>query len=233
MGDGQDQDGLDWRGDVPVSRRFDDPYYSTVNGLEETRHVFLQGNDLPRRWQGARGATVAELGFGTGLNVLAARALWREVAARGGVLRITSFEAYPMPRDDLARALAPWPQLDPGALLAAWPLTEPLDLGDTVLEVIWGDARETLPNWSGQVENWFLDGFSPARNPEMWEAALLQAVHDHTCPGGTAATYSAAGAVRRALSAAGFMVTRHPGYAGKRHMTRAERPRIAGLNDNL
>ena len=208
---------IDWRDGVPVARRFDDPYYSLSDGLAETEYVFLQGNRLEARWPGATAFRIAELGFGTGLNALAARALWRRLAQ--GRLLFTSFERYPLSRDQMARALAPWPALEPEPLIDAWPLSAPLDLGDMVIEVIEGDARTTLPAWTGRADAWFLDGFSPAKNPELWEPALLQAVRDRTAPGGTAATYTAAGHVRRALETAGFTVKRIPGFGGKRHMT--------------
>jgi tRNA U34 5-methylaminomethyl-2-thiouridine-forming methyltransferase MnmC len=89
------------------------------------------------------------------------------------------------------------------------------------LALIVGDARRTLPAWNGTADAWFLDGFSPAKNPELWEEALMAEVFAHTAPGGTAATYTAAGFVRRGLAAAGFAVSRVPGYGRKRHMTRA------------
>lgn len=219
--------GLDWRaGDVPVSRRFDDPYFSAADGLAETRHVFLAGNGLPARFRD--GFRVAELGFGTGLNMLAAAQGW---AAQGapGRLWLTSFEAYPMRADDMARALAAFPALTPWAarLLEGWRAgAAEIALGDGVsLSVIIGDARETLPAWTGRADAWFLDGFAPARNPELWGEALMAAVAAHTAPGGTAASYTAAGHVRRALAAAGMDVTRAPGYGRKRHMTCARMPR--------
>jgi tRNA U34 5-methylaminomethyl-2-thiouridine-forming methyltransferase MnmC len=97
-----------------------------------------------------------------------------------------------------------------------------IDLGDGVaLTVIAGDARETLLDWQGQADAWFLDGFSPAKNPELWGADLMAKVACHTAPHGTVATYTAAGFVRRGLADAGFDVTRLPGYGRKRHMTRA------------
>lgn len=197
---------------VPVSTRFDDPYFSLSGGLEETCHVFLAGNDLPARFRD--GFHVGELGFGTGLNFLATVAAFR--AARvAGRLHFTSFEAFPMAEEDRRRALAHYPDLPHDALKGA------RDVGLTVIE---GDARETLPRWTGRCDAWFLDGFSPAKNPALWEEALLAEVARHTLPGGTAATYSAAGAVRRRLAAAGFAVTRMPGFGRKRHMTRAVLP---------
>ena len=219
-------DQIAWRetdhGAVPVSTRFEDPYYSLAGGLDETGHVFLAGNDLPARFGGA--FAIAELGFGTGLNALATWAAWRDAGARGSVT-FTSFEAFPLDTATLARALAAFPALDPLAarLVVLWTPDGgrfALDPGFT-LEVVIGDARDTVPGWDGTADAWFLDGFSPARNPDLWEPALLRAVAERTAPGGTAATYSAAGHVRRALAAAGFTVTRAPGYGRKRHMTRA------------
>lgn len=213
------QPDLEWRpGDVPVSTRFDDPYYSHHDGLAETRHVFLRGNDLPGRFRD--GFHVAELGFGTGLNFLVTLQEFR-AAGCPGKLAFTSFEAFPMAIPDLARALAAFPGLPANILTEAdADRIPPAIRGDDFnLRVIFGDARATLPAWEGQADAWYLDGFSPARNPELWEPALLSAVAAHTAPGGTFATYSAAGAVRRALQAAGFAVDRRPGYGRKRHMS--------------
>lgn len=211
---------LSWMdGNIPVSDRFDDPYFSLQNGLEETRHVFVQGNDLPERF--APGFHIAELGFGTGLNMLTA---WSEWERRGMAvpLTFTSFEAYPMNTADMARALEAFPELAcwSDRFLAAWRGGE-CDLGSLHLTVVEGDARETLPPWTGQADAWFLDGFSPAKNPELWQPELMQQVADHTASGGTAATYTAAGFVRRGLQEAGFSVYRTPGYGRKRHMTQA------------
>ena len=213
---------LEWRGGVPIAQDFDDPYFSLDDGLAETRHVFLDGNDLLARFGGD--LHIAELGFGTGLNLLVTWDAWVQ-AGRPARLQFTSFEAFPMALPDMATALAQFPTLTAYAdkLLAGWtPETGPvtLDPGLT-LHVITGDARATLPAWGGRADAWYLDGFSPAKNPELWEPALLQAVADHTHQGGTAATYSAAGHIRRSLAEAGFTVTRHPGYGRKRHMTRA------------
>lgn len=211
---------LTWREDkVPVSDRFDDPYYSLQNGLEETRHVYLAGNDLPARF--APGFHIAELGFGTGLNILTVWSEW-EKSGQTTPLRFTSFEAFPMDPADMARALKHFPELSGWStrFLAEWQ-GEPCDLGTLHLQVILGDARDSLPRWDGSADAWFLDGFSPAKNPELWGPELMQQVADHTAPKGTAATYTAAGFVRRGLEDAGFTVTRAPGFGRKRHMTRA------------
>lgn len=211
-------------GDVPVSTRFDDTYFSREDGLAETTHVFLAGNGLAERFAGAERFAIAELGFGTGLNFLAAADLWRRTAARGGTLSYTAFELYPMTSDEMARAVSVWPVLGKlaTALVAAWPATR-IEIPGVELTIMAGDARETVPCWPGRVDAWFLDGFAPARNPEMWEPALMQAVHDRTAPGGTFATYAAAGRVRRALQEAGFDVTRAPGYGRKREMLTGRR----------
>lgn len=218
----QDQQAeITWKdGDVPVSTRFDDPYFSLENGLAETRYVFLDGNGLPGRfWDGFH---VAELGFGTGLNFLTTWMAWR-AAGVPGALRFTSFEAYPMAAADMAQALRAFPELADLAapLLAAWGqgAREITLEGGVTLTVIEGDAREVLPAWEGRADAWYLDGFSPARNPELWGEELMAEVARHTRAGGTAATYTAAGFVRRGLAAAGFDVARRSGYGRKRHMS--------------
>lgn len=213
---------LVWRdGDVPVSTRFDDPYFSLDNGLAETRHVFLGGNDLPARFRD--GFHIGELGFGTGLNLLATLACWR-AAEIAGRLHYTAFEAYPIPPEAMRRAQTRFAEL--GALAAElapfWQAgAARIDLPDLRFTLITGDARQTLSHWNGTADAWFLDGFSPAKNPELWQPDLMAEVARHTVPGGTAATYTAAGFVRRGLEEAGFAVTRQPGYGRKRHMTAA------------
>lgn len=215
---------LDWKDGVPVARAFDDPYFSLENGLAETRHVFLEGNGFPARF--CDDVHIGELGFGTGLNALATLAAWQAFGA-GRRLCFTAFEMYPMPVADMAKALRIYPEI--------WALAHPVldaapdvltgfEAGGFCLKVITGDARATLPAWSGRADAWYLDGFSPAKNPELWEPELLADVARHTVPGGTAATYSAAGAVRRGLAAAGFEVERRPGFGRKRHMTVARLP---------
>ncbi len=203
---------LQWQDDFPVSIRFDDPYFSDASGLDEARHVFLRGNGLPRRY--GEGFHIAELGFGTGLNLLAAWQAWQGK----GRLRFTSFEAYPMAPADMARALGVWPELAPLAqkLLANGGRSFCTDTLEFTL--ITGDARQTLPAWQGRADAWFLDGFSPAKNPELWGSELLAQVGAHTAPHGTLATYTAAGHVRRALQG-GFDVQRVSGFGRKRHMS--------------
>ena len=206
---------LEWRDGAPVSVRFDDPYFSVNDGLDEARHVFLGGNGLPERF--CEGFHIAELGFGSGLNLLAAWKAWEE-AGMTLPLRFTSFEAYPMDNDETAKALAVWPELsDYAERLLAGGIQMQTDTLE--LNVIIGDARSTLPKWHGEADAWFLDGFSPAKNPELWSPKIMQAVGAHTKQGGTFATYTAAGHVRRALTDAGFVVSRPAGHGNKRHMS--------------
>ena len=213
---------LTWReGQVPVSQRFDDPYFSLENGLEETSYVFLDGNDLPARFRD--GFHIAELGFGTGLNLLAALALWRE-SNQSGKLHFTSFEAFPMAPKDMLAAQAAFPALAAlsDELAPHWTAGETaFQTDDLVFTLVLGDARKTVSNIAQKADAWFLDGFSPAKNPELWEPALMAQIAAQTAPQGTAATYTAAGFVRRALAEAGFDVTRRTGFGRKRHMTTA------------
>lgn len=212
---------ITWHGgQIPVADRFSDPYFSLDGGLAETRHVFLAGNGLPDRLRD--GFHVAELGVGTGLNLLV---LAMAAAAHGVTARYTGFEAFPMAPGDIARALQAFPEtagLVP-ALLAQWG-QDSITLPGLSARIIAGDARTTLPAWTGLADAWFLDGFAPAKNPEMWGDDLMAQVAAHTAPGGSFATYTAAGHVRRALAAAGFAVDRRPGFGRKRHMTAGRLP---------
>jgi tRNA U34 5-methylaminomethyl-2-thiouridine-forming methyltransferase MnmC len=202
---------------TPVSTQFDDPYFSPQGGLEETYHTFLAGNGLPDRF--FDGFHIAELGFGSGLNMLAALKSFRE-AGQTGTLRFTSFEAFPMNLPDMARILAMFDGLDTDILTDQW-------TGEAVIitapnlraEIIMGDARTTLPVWGGTADAWFLDGFSPAKNPELWSSEILGEVGKQTASNGTFATYSAAGHVRASLTDAGFNVERVAGFGRKRYMS--------------
>ena len=188
---------LTWRDGVPVSTLYDDPYFSLADGPAETRHVFLSGNGLPARLR--PGFQIAELGFGTGLNLLVALAAARVAGTLP--LRYTGFEAHPIAPADMRRALGRFPDLagEAGWLAEAWAAGTEIRTADLEATVILGDARDTLPRWDGRADAWFLDGFAPARNPALWTPELLAEVARHTAPGGTAATYSAAGSVRRDL----------------------------------
>lgn len=223
---------LTWDDDMPYSTVFGDHYYSRADGRAECDHVFLGGNDLPARWSDTKSFTIAELGFGTGLNFLETWRQWRDHRPPGGRLNFVSFERFPLTAPQMAKALSVWPDLTPlvQMLMDTWQ-AQPNDrasfeLDDAVtLDLFFGDVNDRLPPWSGKADAWFLDGFAPARNKHMWSDALMQSVFEHTAAGGTFATYTAAGWVRRNLSAAGFVVRKVPGFAGKRDMTRGHRPK--------
>lgn len=200
---------LTWRDGVPVSTRFNDPYFSLQDGVAETQHVFLAGNDLHRRL--CPGFHVAELGFGTGLNLLTLFQIWQ------GPGFFTSFEAFPLTKDQIAQALSAYPDLAADELLDVY--APRFHLGQIEVQIVLGDARQTLPRWQNRADAWFLDGFAPAQNPELWHPDLMAEIARHTRPKGSFATYTAAGHVRRALADAGFEVERRPGFGRKRHMS--------------
>lgn len=211
---------LEWRdGVIPVATQFDDPYFSLDDGLAETEYVFLGGNDLPARF--TDGFHIAELGFGTGLNLLATWRAWVQ-SGQTGQLRYTSFEAYPMEIADIYKATSLWPELcgySEDMISHLMDGSFQIETSNLSAKIIIGDARETVPAWDDKADAWFLDGFSPAKNPELWEASLMQAVADHTNTNGSFATYTAAGHVRQSLASACFTVTKAKGFGRKRHMT--------------
>jgi tRNA 5-methylaminomethyl-2-thiouridine biosynthesis bifunctional protein len=224
---------LDWTADgQPRSRRFGDVYFSAQDGLAETRAVFLDGCGLPDAWRGRRRFVVGELGFGTGLNVAALLDLWRRTSEPGGRLHVFSVEAYPIPADEAARALGRWPEIAEAArpLLARWPGrargVHRVDLPElgAILDLAVMDVAEALDGWSGRADAWFLDGFAPARNPDMWREAVLAQVAARSAPGARAATFTVAGQVRRGLAAAGFAVEKRPGFGRKRERLEARLP---------
>lgn len=216
----------------PRSRAFGDVYFSADDGLAETRAVFLEGCGLPAAWAHRRRFVVAELGFGTGLNIAALLDLWRRHRPAGGQLHIFSIEAFPIPAGDAARALGHWPELAEvtGLLTTRWPgrargrhRVELPELGAT-LDLAVMDAAEALTGWSGLADAWFLDGFSPALNPQMWTDEVLALVAARSAPGARAATFTVAGQVRRGLAAAGFAIEKRPGFGRKRERLEARLP---------
>ncbi|STR51082.1 5-methylaminomethyl-2-thiouridine-forming enzyme mnmC [Klebsiella oxytoca] len=222
---------------TPVSRDFDDVYFSNDNGLEETRYVFLDGNRLNERFSTHSRPlfVVAESGFGTGLNFLT---LWQafDVFRRDNPqatlqrLHFISFEKFPLRADDLRLAHQHWPELAPWAeqLQARWPLPFAgchrllLDEGRITLDLWFGDinqlTNELDDSLNQQVDAWFLDGFAPAKNPDMWTAELFAAMARLARPGGTLATFTSAGFVRRGLEEAGFSMQKRKGFGRKREM---------------
>ncbi|HLZ75284.1 tRNA (5-methylaminomethyl-2-thiouridine)(34)-methyltransferase MnmD [Phenylobacterium sp.] len=224
---------LTWTDDgQPRSRLYDDVYFSAEDGLAEARAVFLQGCGLPDAWAARDRFTVAELGFGTSLNVLALIELWSRTRPPGGRLHIFSVEAHPITADEARRALTGWPELSVLAarLTAQWPgqakgphRIEFPDLG-VILDVAVGEVEDALAGWSGRADAWFLDGFAPARNPAMWRDEVLSLVAARSHAGAVAATFTVAGQVRRGLAAAGFEVARAPGFGRKRERLTARLP---------
>ena len=224
---------LVWREDgLPQSSLYGDVYFSSVDGLAETRAVFLQGCGLPERFAERQDFVVGELGFGSGLNIAALLDLWRREKPAGARLRIFSIEAHPLDRDEAARILAHWPELGEAAqaLLDAWPGRArgfhrvDLPAFDAVLDLAVMDVVEALEAWDGAADAWFLDGFSPALNPAMWREEVLAAVAARSAPGARAATFTVAGAVRRGLQAAGFEIAKRPGFGRKRERLEAWLP---------
>jgi tRNA 5-methylaminomethyl-2-thiouridine biosynthesis bifunctional protein len=229
----QPQSPLEWAPDgLPRSRLYGDVYFSSEDGLAETRAVFLQGCGLPDAWVGRRRFVVGELGFGTGLNVLALLDLWRRSRPAGARLHVFTIEAHPITADEARRALARWPELADLAdlLTARWPGrargVHRLELPelDAVLDVAVMDVEAALAGWGGRADAWFLDGFSPALNPAMWRDEVLRLVAERSAPGARAATFTVAGQVRRSLAAAGFAVEKRPGFGRKRERLEARLP---------
>ncbi|WP_029418230.1 tRNA (5-methylaminomethyl-2-thiouridine)(34)-methyltransferase MnmD [Brevundimonas bacteroides] len=217
--------------DEPRSGRFGDVYFSAEDGLAESRAVFLDGCGLPEAWAGRRHFTVAELGFGTGLNIVALLDLWSRTRPEGARLNVFSIEGYPLSHDEAARALSRWPEVRSIAdlLFSRWPAATPgfhrIDLPelDAVLDLALGDAAWALGQWQGRADAWFLDGFAPSTNPDMWSDAVLDSIAARSAADARAATFTVAGAVRRGLAQRGFRVEKRPGHGRKRERLEARR----------
>src|SRR3954454_2419331 len=234
---------LDWQCEQPFSRRFDDIYFSKDSGPEEKRYTFLQGNRLAERFNSLSGGTdfaIGETGFGTGLSFLCAWQLFNECAPSRGSLDFFSVEKFPLEEHELVRALSLWPELEhyTGRLIARWRRRVPgwnrwlFDGGRVRLTLALSDVGEALPELCGGIDAWFLDGFSPARNPEMWTEQVLQNMAKASRPGATFATYTSAGWVRRGLAQAGFQVVKSPGFRQKREMLHGNLPGVRILGSS-
>lgn len=227
---------LDWQCidgiDVPISKQFGDVYFSKDNGLRESRHVFLAGNDLSTRLAQLgeyEYFSVAESGFGTGLNILALWQLWQQQRPDNhSHLHAISVEKYPLASDDLIRALAAWPELQPLAaqLIAQYPLPVTgchrlnFPAERFSLDLWLGDAQQIFPSMvkTRAVDAWFLDGFAPACNPDIWETQVLDHIVRMSAAGSTFASFSVAGVVKRGLRKHGIQISRPRGFAHKREM---------------
>ncbi len=210
---------------TPYSALYDDVYHTAHGALAQARHVFLAGNDLPARWHRNDRFVILETGFGLGLNFLATWQAWRE-SQTGGRVHFVSVEKHPFRRDDLAGLLAPYPDLESlaGQMLRQWPPLTPgfhrlhFDDGQVTLTLLFGEAQFLLPQLTARVDAVFLDGFAPAKNPELWSPDLLGAITGLCHSGTTLATWSVAAEVRHALESTGWTLERRPGFATKREM---------------
>ena len=212
---------------TPWSEAYGDVYHSADGGLAQARHVFLAGNGLPERWRGRRVFTVLETGFGFGLSFLATWRAWQEDAQRCERLHFVSIEKHPFEASDLAFVLKRVEELKSEELVARWPMLVPgmhrleFENGRVVLTLFFGDVADGLPQLALAADAIYLDGFAPAKNPEMWDARLLRHLGRLAAPGATAATWSVAAPVRAALEGAGFAVQKEKGFGTKREMLRA------------
>lgn len=223
---------LNWRNGQPYSTLFDDVYFSVEpenpqQGVDETRYVFLQHNQLQERFKNLTNPTftIAETGFGTGLNFLCACQLWRATAPKNAQFNFISIEKHPLSLLEIQQAHALWPNLlaESEAFLAQYDDTEKdifsIKLFENINLIIYlGDVNDVLPKVNIEVDAWFLDGFSPAKNPQMWQQTLFDEMARLSHAQSTFATFTSAGFVRRGLEAAGFNVQKDPGFGKKREM---------------
>lgn len=213
----------------PYSPLYGDIYHSVVGSVAQAQYVFLHGNGLPGRWQGRPDFTVLESGFGMGINFLTTWAAWRADASRGGRLHFVSIEKHPFSADDLrlthaatiddapvaalAQALADaWPDLAPGTHTLAF------DNDHVTLTLIFDDAVTVLPTLCLRADAFYLDGFAPAKNPELWTPSVFESLGRLANEDATFSTYTSAGDVKRALLQAGFEYKKVPGFGWKRAM---------------
>lgn len=219
---------LDWRDGLPYSSVFDDVYFSSDDGWAETHYVFMAGNQLPQRWQILANETfnIVETGFGTGLNFWCAVLAWLTHAPQQTQLHFTSLEKYPISLSDMRSAIALWSDLMP---LAGHFLQQYAHINQGENRLLLADGRVKLDLWIGDVakvmpqltvpcDAWFLDGFAPAKNPDMWQPELFWHMARLSKTGATFATFTSAGAVRRSLQQAGFAVQKQAGFGRKREM---------------
>ena len=222
---------------TPVADHFDDVYFSNDSGIDETQHVFVAGNDLAERWQQWRNPTfvIAETGFGTGLNFLVAMRAFNEFRAANPDhplkrLYFITTEKFPLPQQDMQRALEAFPALkdEAEALASLYPMGLEgchrlhFDNHSTTLDLWIGDVHELLPQWhspvNGLIDAWFLDGFAPSKNPDMWTDALFSQMARLSKTGTTFGTFTAAGIVKRGLAGVGFTIKKRNGFGRKRDM---------------
>lgn len=211
---------------VPFSQAYGDVYHTSAGGLQQAEQVFLRGNGLPGRWRERDSFTIIEAGFGQGLNFLATWAAWRADRKRCSRLHFVSTELHPFHRKDLAVLHAQWPDLEQlsESLRTHWPALTPgfhrihLEHGAIVLTLLFGDAGTQFQQLHCRADAFYLDGFSPARNPDMWSQPLFREIARLAAPGATLATWSVSGTIRRGLAGVGFGCRKVPGFGLKREM---------------
>ena len=215
---------------VLKSQQYDDVYFSAQDGFAETHYVFLDGNTLTERFKALSAGdvfTIGETGFGTGLNFFAVWALFNAYAPENARLCFASLEKFPLAPDVIDDALQPWSsqigaQLD--AFLTVYRETPrddfscSFDQGRVSLGIGIGDAPDCLARAQGGVNAWFLDGFKPSSNPDMWTQEIFDHVARLSAPDATLASFTAAGFVRRGLAQAGFDMSKRAGFGRKRDM---------------
>ncbi|AGH81117.1 bifunctional 5-methylaminomethyl-2-thiouridine-forming enzyme methyltransferase/FAD-dependent demodification enzyme [Psychromonas sp. CNPT3] len=219
----------------PFSPHFDDVYFNTDQGIDESTYVFLQGNDLISRWEISTQShfCIAETGFGSGLNFLISCLYFQTFLDKNPKsplkhLFFSSFEKYPLSKSDLTKALQRWPTLSDfiQPLIKQYPLAlsgcHRIHFKNITLDLWLGDVKSQLPTLciapSGLFDCWYLDGFSPLKNPDMWDSELFHLIANSCKDKATLATFTAAGFVRRSLQDAGFIMRKRKGYGKKREM---------------
>jgi tRNA 5-methylaminomethyl-2-thiouridine biosynthesis bifunctional protein len=230
---------LEFKDGVPYSTAYGDIYHSADGAMGQAQHVFLQGCGLLAAWAGRAGFVVLETGFGTGLNFLTTWAAWRDEPARPARLHFLSVEKHPFQAADLARLHAQWPALSAlsAELLRDWPTLTPgfhriaLDEGRVQLTLLLGDVNDCLPQVQAGVDVFYLDGFAPDSNADMWQPGLFRELARLARPGAVAATYTVAAQVRDGLQRAGFVCEKRAGYGRKRHCLTARFEGRSGLSE--
>ncbi len=218
---------LSWHDDIPVAKNFDDVYFSKSGGLEESRQVFLRGCNLPQDWQDNDKYIICELGFGTGLNFLAVLDLWQKAAGTDQFLHFISIEKFPLDKKQLMRALEKFDEIKSLSqkLISKWPDrvkgTHRLHFGNVVLDLIHDDIANALDGLNIKANAWFLDGFTPAKNPDMWSENVFSQISRLSAPNAKIGTFTVAGKVKQGLSALGFEVKKQAGFGKKRERLEA------------
>jgi len=210
---------------VPYSEAFDDVYHSTAGGVGQARHVFLNGNDVTERWAGRERFVILETGFGAGINFLATWQAWRSDPRRPQRLHFVSIEKHPFAAADAKSIFASLPEIrgEAAELEAKWPTLVPgaqrieLDGASVVLTLFFADVG-VARDLRLAADAFYLDGFAPAKNPDMWTPALMRSLARLAAPGATAATWSVAATVRHALEETGFAVEKRAGFGEKKEM---------------